>query len=272
MDSAIEEGADRYTAAQTEGQLLIQKRWSAIQKVTKAALTESGYYSGGGGRLEVEFSSSSEPQEQCDRLEYALGILKQCADAKLPLRTEKGAPIPREAVDNEVLSACADVLFVPAWHDPEFLRLGLAAITAHQQASALSMIGPPSRHSASLGCIGALLKCGLLLLLPFALAVGIAAAVRQEVGSAAFAFYVVGAGVLAALSALGVGAKKEGEWEQAYNAWLAFRLELSGSLAGVGTLEHLRRMADGGVKVPAVAFDLAGMLRRRMNLSPPSGR
>ena len=173
-----------------------------------------------------------------------------------------------EAANDEVLSSCEELLLVPAWHDPEFLRLGLRGVVVHQQANALSMIGPPSASSAPLGCLGEMLKVGILLLLPAALAGGIAAAVKQDVGASAIAFYVVGAGVLAAMSAAGVGMKKDRGFEQAYTAWAWFQLNRAVGVAGIGALEHLKRMTTEGVTVPAVAFDLAEMLRCRMVPAP----
>lgn len=264
MDPVIEESAARYDAAQKEGQALIRSRWRALQSQTKEALKESGFFSDRGERLEVEFASGDRPQDDCEALEYALGVLRQCGQSKLPLRTEKGAQIPREALGDDVVSSCEELLFVPVWHDPEFLRLGLHAVAIHQQANALTMIGPPSAVSAPIGCLGALVKVGLLLLLPVALAVGIAAAVKQDVGISALAFLVAGAGVLAAMSAAGVGVKKESGFEQAHTAWMWFQLDRVAGGAGAGALERLKRMAADGVKVPTVAFDLAYMLRFRM--------
>jgi hypothetical protein len=214
--------------------------------------------------LEVEYATGNAPQDDCERLEYALGVLTQCLAVKLPLRTDKGAPISREAADDEVLSSCEELLFVPVWHDPEFLRIGLGAVVVHQQANSLSMIGPPTVTSAPLGCIGAVLKVVLLLLMPLALAVGIAAAVKQDISTSALAFYVVGAGVLAAMSAARVSVKKDSGFEQAHTAWMRFQLNRMVGVAGGGALEHLKRMAVEGVKVPAVAFDLAEMLRCQM--------
>lgn len=264
MDRVIEEGAARCKSAQEEGQRLIRQRWAALLDSTKEALIGSGFYSDRGERLEVEYATGNAPQDDCERLEYALGVLKQCLAVKLPLRTDKGAPIPREAADDEVLSSCEELLFVPVWHDPEFLRIGLGAVVVHQQANALSMIGPPTVTSAPLGCIGAVLKVVLLLLMPVAFAVGIAAAVKQDIGTSALAFYVVGAGVLAAMSAARVSVKKDSCFEQAHTAWMRFQLNRMVGVAGGGALEHLKRMAVEGVKVPAVAFDLAEMLRCRM--------
>ena len=224
----------------------------------------SGFYSDRGNRLEREFARGSAPQDDCERPEYALGVLKLCVGSKLPQRTEKNAPIPREAADGEVLSSVGELLYVRAWHDPEFLRLALYAICMHQKANALSMVGPPNNLSAPWGCAVGAFKLVLLLTMPISLAVGIAAATRQDVGTASLAFYVFGAGVLACMSASGVGVKKPGGFELAYDSWTLFQIEEAVGAAGVGALEHRKRMAAEGVKVPAVAFDLAEMLRCRM--------
>jgi len=265
MDAVIKEAAMRYAAAQEEGQRFIRQRWAALLNCTKAALVGSGFYSRQGERLELEYVAGDVPQDACERLEYALGVFKQCVSSKLPMRSQKVVAIPREAADSEVLSSCEELLFVRAWHDPEFLRLGLGALCMHQTANALSMVGPSTTVSAPWGCVGAVLKAGLVLLMPIALAAGIAAAGKQEVGASTLAFYVLGAGVLAAMSATGVGVKQPTGFELAYNAWSRFQLEGGVGVAGSGALEHLRRMAADGVKVPSVAFDLAEMLRYRMS-------
>lgn len=266
MDRGIEEGAARYKAAQEEGQRLIRQRWTALLDSTKAALVGSGFYSDRGQRLEVEYASGSAPQDDCERLEYALGVFKLCVGSKLPQRTEKGAPIPREAADDEVLSSVGELLYVRAWHDPEFLRMALYGVCMHQKANALSLVGPPSKSSAAWGCVAGAFKLALLLAMPVALAAGLAAATRQDVGLASLAFYVFGAGVLACMSATGVGVKKPGGFELAYDSWTRFQLEGAVGAAGVGALEQLKRMAADGVNVPAMAFDVAEMLRCRMGL------
>ena len=109
--------------------------------------------------------------------------------------------------------------------------------------------------------------CSYPWLLPF----GIAAAVKQDIGASTLAFYVVGAGVLAAMSAAGVSVKKDSGFEQAHTAWMRFQLNRMAGVAGGGALEHLKRMVVEGVKVPAVAFDLAEMLRCRMQECGRSG-
>jgi hypothetical protein len=154
MNRSIEDGEALYATAQEAGQRVICERRAALLDGTKAALVESGFYSGRGERLESGGITGTTLQDNCERLEHALGVMKQCVASKLPDRAEKGAPIPREAADDEVLSSCEVLLYARAWHGPAFLRLGLAAVVVHQQANALSMIGPPLVVSAPLGCLG----------------------------------------------------------------------------------------------------------------------
>lgn len=68
-----------------------------------------------------------------------------------------------------------------------------------------------------------------------------------------------------AMRAAGAGVKKESGFEQAHIAWTSFQPDRTEGVAGVGALEHLKRMAADGVKVPSVAFDLAEMLRCRIS-------
>lgn len=266
MDKAIEIAAASYKTAQAQGQLLLSQRWVALLESTKSALMDSGFYSESGKRLEITSARSNAPQHDCERLEYAIGVLRQCVGAKLPQRTEKGAPIPVEAVTDEVPLAVSDLLSVREWHDPVLLRLALYAVCMHQKANALSFVGPPSSESLPLGCAVGALKLALLLAMPVSLAAGIAGALRQDVVGASLAFYVFGAGVLACLAWSDRGDKKATGFELAYNSWTTLQIEGFGGGAGAGALEQLRRMASDGVKVPASAFDLAEMLRLRMGI------
>lgn len=264
MDSVLNELDAQYDAAQRAGRQHIRNRWSALSNATRAALQSSGFYSERGDRLDAERTFAGGPADDCERLEYAIGVLKQCAAATLPQRSVKGAPIPSEALTKEVLSSCEEILTVPAWHDPGFLRIALAAVAVHKQADALTMIGPASSPSAALGCVGAVFKAALFLAMPAALAVGLAASARQDVGGAVLAFYLVGFGVLAILSTAGIGVKKKDGFELAYDRWTRFQSDGAAGVTGAGALEHLRRMAQDGVTVPSIAFDVAETLRQRM--------
>jgi hypothetical protein len=225
-------------------------------------LLESGLDADGGKRLDTYGPSTSHPKHDVERLKHALGVFKQCLAAKLPLATEKNAPIPVEARSDEVLAAVGELLQVREWHDAEFLRLALGAVAKHQQANALNMHSPESTLAPAWGWLGAMFKLAVLLAMPAALATGIAAATRQDVGVAAVSFYILGLGVMAAKSAAGLGAKKEGSY-LAFDRWTRFQVDGAIGVTGAGALEQLRQMAAEGVNVPTLAFDAAHSLQAR---------
>ncbi len=258
--------ADQYEAARVEGAKCIRECWRFLDASTQHAMVRSGFYSELGRRLNVEPFSTDDPRADVERLEYALGVFKQCVLAKVPTRSEKGTPIPSEALTGDVLTACEELLFVPAWHDPEFLRLALVAVAKHQEANALTMVGPSSEGTSfALAAVGGFLKVGLVFLMPAALAFGLVAAFRHEVWGAGVAFYVLGAGALAAMSAREQDKGKNlGVFERAHLGWSQFRYLRGGGVVGSGARFNLERMAQEGVKIPAVAFDLCAMLEARV--------
>lgn len=264
LNAFLEDSSARYLAAKNEGQTVIRGRWRMLAQETRTALVDSGFYSPRGERRDVEGPATSLPKHDAERLEQAVGLFKLCLAAKLPLATEKAQPIPQEAHTDEVMSAAGDLLFVREWQDPDFLRLALGAVGKHEQANALSMHTPQSTLGPAWGCLGAMFKAALVLAMPVALAAGLAASARQDVGGAALAFYLVGFGVLAILSTAGIGVKKKDGFELAYVSWTRFQLNGAASVTGAGALEHLRRMAQDGVSVPSIAFDVAETLRCRM--------
>jgi len=263
LDAFLKDSDLRYEAAKLEGQKIICRRWPVLASETRAALLASGFYSERGQRLDRESSGSNLPQHDVEHLERSLGLFKHCIAAKLPLPNEKGKLIPIEAASDEVLSAASELLFIRDWQDPEFLRLALGAIARHQQSDALSTHKPPSKFSPAWGCLPGFAKLALFLAMPGALASGLAAAARQDVGEAALAFYVVGFGILAAMSALGVGVKKMDGFDLAYARWTHFQVEGAVGVTGAAAVESLRQMVAEGIKVPAVAFDAATLLGAR---------
>ncbi len=66
------------------------------------------------------------------------------------------------------------------------------------------------------------------------------------------------------MSSLGIGVGKKEGFELAYGQWTRFQLNGAAGVNGAGALESLRRMAQDGVNVPSVAFDVAEALRTRM--------
>jgi hypothetical protein len=256
----VDDAVRRYDVAAAEGQRLISRHWPALLEETRQACVRSGFYSPRGERQEVEFARGNAPEDDLPRLEYSLGVLRLCVGAKLPFRSEVGAPIPREARNQEVLGCCEDLLSVRAWHDPNFLRLGLHAVRTHQMANALSMLEPEVKLTNKL--VGTFFGLAFMVLMPAAFAVGVSAAVKEELLLSILAFYVAAGGVLAAMSAAKVGVS-EPVFEREYSAWSLFESLRSAGVVGSGALEHLRQIASRGVKVPSIAFDMADALRWR---------
>lgn len=264
MDEVITESAARYDAASEEGQRFVSKCWPTLQAVTKSALLESGFYSPRGVREKNEFPTSSLPQHDIERLEYALGLFVKCRGAQLPQRNETGASIPVEALSSDLLSCAGELLYVRAWHDPSFLRLALSAVATHLKASALTTAGPSRGSSVAWSAITSILQGALVLAMPASLAMGLLAVARQDVGGSILWLYAVGLGVLSVMSALKVGLPKPEPSDLAYNGWTRFRFDEAIGATGAGTLEYLRKMSADGVRVPTLMFDLADTLRHRM--------
>lgn len=266
MENFIEEGAARYDAALAEGQRFIKKCWPALQAPTRLALVESGFYSPRAERLEVEYPSRDFPRHDIERLEYALGVLVRCRASSLPQRNEAGATIPVEALESGVLTCVGELLYVPAWHDPNFLRMALYAVAMHLKANALTMVGPPRSSSVATTALTAVLKAVLFLALPASLAMALVSVGRHDVVDSILWLYAVGAGLLCAMSAMKVGLPKPEPFELAYEQWTRFQFDEGVGVTGAGALEYLRKMAAEGVRVPPVMFDLADSLRCRMGV------
>ena len=257
--------AQSYDIARLAGQRRIQERWRFLLGRTRALLEASGFYSERGARVPTAEDFGRVPEHDIERLEYALGVLFLCARATLPDRSKAGAPIPYEARDRDVPTQCAEVLFLPGWRDPEFLRLGLSAIVQHELAEALELAGPSTSKSAALGCLGGIFAATVLFLSPAALASALVSASRSDLAGAVVALYFVG---LCAL-VLDWAKKKEAgkdvpEPERRYVAWIQFRYTHDSAAIGAGAEHYLKEMATKGVRVPAVAIDLCAALRAHL--------
>jgi hypothetical protein len=257
--------ADAYDAARNAGRQRIQERWRFLTQEVRDTLRASGCYSERGAPIEPAESVSAKWEHEAERLEYALGVLVLCARASLPDRNKSGAPLPLEATTPEVLAQCEELAGVPAWRDPEFLRLGLRAVAQHERAEALSSVGPPKRFSAALGCMGAVLYAGLLFLSPVFLASAMVSAGQGDTSGTAAGLYGV---AFTAMVILWVKDKASGKHvspeERAYLAWTQFQNGLGGAPLGAGARSHLAAMAAAGVSVPGVALDLCAALEARI--------
>jgi hypothetical protein len=269
--TTTDDPADQYDAARLAGEKWIRNRWRFLDVSTQHTLVRSGCYSDQGHRSKAEPITTKEPFSNVEPLEYALGVLIQCVSAKVPMRSEKGASIPREALTDDVLTSCQTLLFVPAWHDPEFVRTALAAVAIHQETNALARVGPS--RSAAAGAIDALLKLGALLLMPAALAFGLVSAIRLDLWNAGVGFYTLGACMLTAI----VSAREHetgkhlGPFDRACLGWAQFRHLASSGVVGSGAWVQLEQLQRDGIKVPAVAFDLCAVLQSRMGCAPARG-
>lgn len=250
-----EDLADQYAHARKAGQDVVGSHWRCLAGTTRRDLQASGCYSER-GRVVTEGES-----DEIESLEGWLGLFSLCLKAKLPSRGDKDAEIPLPAFRTEVMGACSELLGTPRWHDPAFLRTALAALAKHQESRAVEFVGPRKFPSAVSGCIVAVVRGVFLVALPAALAGGLTAAGRGDAGGAVLGFYIAACGVLAALPTAKTPTDKQ---ELTYEGWRDFNLQDRAGMTGAGAMEYLRRMAADGVRVPAVAFDLADMLARRV--------
>ena len=278
MNAVLDEMAEDTDSQHLAGQMHILRRWGSMALSTRELLTNSGYYDQRGTRLHPEDPLLSwMPAGDVDRLEWTLGAFKQCLAAKLPTRSEEGALIPVKALSNEVIEACNDLLLVPQWHDPEFLRCAILAMAAHEEAFALTMTPPKKKLSVAGPFFLGLFHLVLAFLVPYGLAAGLMAAMDHDIGSAVWSFYLVGVGLNSVFAmkeknskALTTHTKSPrvqddmgGHFEYAYNAWLWFRLQHGIVVTGSAASFHIERMANEGINVPPVAFDLCRALSAR---------
>lgn len=254
--------AHQYDASVLEGQDFIRRRWRSFSPLTRRMLADSGFYSERGHRLGCEEQLEVESQTDIERLEHALGTLSQCAKSQLPMRTDKGAPIPAEAWNGEVLTACEELLVVHEWHDCEFLRLGVAACCKHQLAKSLAELSPPLGVLPR--AVFSLLGVFAVLLLPGALAWGLVSAARGELAETVFALYLAAVGLIALVSGERRQDKKhQPKDEVEYRYWS----ELASTGVGAVGRAHrlaLERMLTEGIRVPDVAVDLCVALESAM--------
>jgi hypothetical protein len=228
-------------------------------------LQASGFYSERGVTIEAAESVSTKWEHDAERLEYALGVLVLCARASLPDRSKSGAPIPVEAATPDVLAQCEELAGVPAWREPEFLRLGLRAIAQYGRADALGSVGPPKRFNAALGCVGALLYGGLLFVSPAFLASAMVSAAHGDSGGTVAGVYGVAFTVLVVIWAKDkANGKHVSPADRAYLAWTQFQNRLGSVPLGAGARVQLDSMAATGVSVPGVAFDLCAAMEARI--------
>jgi hypothetical protein len=250
--------ADQYEVALGVGRRRIQERWRFLTATTQEALQSGNAFTPKGTPVPLGDRAHGDDVE---RLEYSLGVLKLCVEAKLPERDGKGAAIPREALTDDVYMAVDELLFVPEWRDSEFLRLALAAVAAHRLANSLLLAGPPKKNSsAAWALIGGFLKLFVLWTSPIAAANALASAFKGDIAGCAFALYFV---ALAAWLAFRKPEPRDPtvlDWASDHGEWSAFRHMQGGTVIGTGARMRLEQMERRGVNVPAVAYDICRAL------------
>lgn len=134
MDADTGSLAKRYDDAVAAGQMEIGERWTSLSEHTKRWLQSSMRYS---ERGQFAPADGEQAADDVERFEYELGSLRLCAKASLPLRGNVGETIPREALDDYLLTAAAEVLHGHPSRERAFLRTALAAVRQHEMAKLL---------------------------------------------------------------------------------------------------------------------------------------
>ena len=261
-EDLAEEEEHRATCAL--GQRRIQERWKSLASGTRDVLQESGCYTDRGKRVPVGDELGVAPQHDIASLEYALGVMSRCTAASRRDRHRAGEDVPGDALSDEVLAQCNEVLSVPAWRDPVFLRLGLAATAQHELACAMVAAGPEKEVSTSVVFLTVIAMAVLLLISPIPLGFALVSATHGELGGTIVALY----GLAVCIYPVWWAKQKQAgtdipEAERRYIAWSQFRHVHGTGSIGAGAQHYLVQMAARGVPVPAVAFDLCAALQAR---------
>jgi hypothetical protein len=263
METTISELSDAYDEQRHEGQRRIQRCWQYLAPATRAVLTGSGFYSERGQVLDGAERMAREPEDDIERLEYALGALAKCAAAKLPYPGDKEAPWPKDALHGDIPGRCEELLLCPAWRDPQFLRLGLRAVATHETAKALQLATPAKAKSIALGCFVGVVSFVLVLLLPAALGGALVSAAQGELGATVIALYC------AAVCLWPVWWSKQKEAgrdttdaDRRYLAWAHFQAHSGETIIGAGAQHRLSELVRKGVQVPDLVYDLCAALQQ----------
>jgi hypothetical protein len=258
MNDVADGLADSYSVAQQAGKKEIGRSWRGLRPDTRAWLTSTGHYDDRGGPLEADGATP-----ELEDLEYNLGLINRCVAAKLrgPLKT--GAPIPREALNSDVLGELSGLIRHPFGQDPVFLRRPLLALRSFEMAHLLNTLPTAKEHSSwrGAGVIAFWLFCFVLLLLtPAILAKGLVSAAKNDYGDTSAALYGLGfaAWMLNILRNAGKPTAKTKD-EQTYLVWLA--LQGDWTVGGAGASAYFEEMMRKGLQVPLIAFDLCESLK-----------
>lgn len=263
-DKVIKEAAERYVQRAAFGQKAIRERWSRLLPSTRQAFVTLGYDEKRGMRQQ-----SGDDSADVESVEYAVGALKEAADAKVP--SKRTDEIPAVLNSDDVLHEAANLFHKPEWRDPELVRLAIIAIVNQQTTGALSSLyftggspdTPPSSTFKAVARIIGLIVFGIGL--PIAIGVGLASASKGDgfVASlcAFFAFFAV--------HFFREEKEKPPTAEMtSYTGWFAIRYRNTHIGSGHGLHVALEAMVRKGTFVPNVLFDLCAILQS--SLAPKS--
>ena len=258
-----------YDTTQEAGKIYILKQWKYLTVYTRNYLNGSGCYNQDGVRINVEYSDLS---HEIDSLEYMLGCLKLCAEYKLPSRQDRDAIIDNVADNDEVLSACDDILYMPQWHDPYFLRLALRAFGTHRIARLMIFLPTAEKEKSSfkltVGAIATfffgLLALILVLASPYIISEALISAVKGDTGNTVFMMYLIGFTIYLSLALKKISKKRINkstannyDYQFEYDEWNKLKFDkTSWFTLGAGARYYFQEMARKGVHVPPIAIDL----------------
>lgn len=269
-NSMVDALAKSYEDSVAAGREFIHQRWREFGQQTEEWLTASGHFN---ERGKSQILEPAERSDDIERLEFDLGVLQRCVNATLPSRGKTDALIPAEALNYEVLSAAASMMYGNRSHEPAFLRFALAAIRMHQMANLLTHLHPEPVLRTLDGVyrlLGAVLALIFVLASPGLVGLAITSAAQGDGSAAALAFYGVALALLFAWYMKNLDKDTAlTPHEVAYHDWLMLGVGIGVGAGpwlagGAGTAAYLENMMRKGAKVPPIAFDLCAMLTARI--------
>lgn len=261
--------AQSYEDSSAAGRKFIEEYWRSFRQSTRDWLISSRHYDAHGQSQPLEYGNCL---NEIESLEYDLGVLQRCVNAKLPTRQQVGAMVSSDALSDAVLSTASQMTYGQRGREPQFLRLALQSVRTHQIATLLTRLPAitnpryPSLKLFRVVVTGGLLVLGVIAS-PAMLAGALASAAKGDAASAMIGLYGIGF-VLLLAGDIKVLAKDKAPSpdELAYEGW--FQLNPFGVGPwldyGAGARAYLENMMRKGATVPPVAVDLCALLSQQV--------
>ncbi|MBO9513041.1 MAG: hypothetical protein J7549_02905 [Variovorax sp.] len=238
-------------SSQQAGQKFISDHWLHLSSRTRLTLRKAGFYGEKGAR-NPESERGFGPYERIRELEAALGRLSNHVEGA-------GAAL---SVD-EVALACREILYVPEWRDPEFIRLAFRAMASQLRDAAAPPIAPiEARRDAARWRARAATALAVAAL-PLAMAWALVGGWRGQLVEASAGLYaaaVVGAALAWVVRRQSGTLRSLDLEQQRLQAWERHALMDDVPVIGAGHRFRLEQLASCGVVVPPIAFDLVAAL------------